>query len=194
MRCLPVLLSFVISLPLAPFAAAQTGPKITLVIVEGEGAINNVRQRTARQPIVQVQDENHRPVAGALILFELPKRGAGGTFTGGAHSLTVTTDQTGRAAMYGFQPNSVKGQYQIHVSASSQGQTASAVISQGNVAGAGAAAAGAHVSGKLIAIIAVGAAAVAAGVFAATRGGSSTSTTTAATTVTPGTGTVGPPR
>ena len=30
--------------------------------VEGDGAINNIRQRTAREPIVQVEDENHKPV------------------------------------------------------------------------------------------------------------------------------------
>ena len=32
-------------------------------IVEGEGAINNIRLRTAREPIVQVEDENRKPVA-----------------------------------------------------------------------------------------------------------------------------------
>jgi hypothetical protein len=36
---------------------------LNLVIVEGDGVINNIRQRTAREPIVQVEDENHKPVA-----------------------------------------------------------------------------------------------------------------------------------
>jgi hypothetical protein len=207
MRCLSLLLSFVISVPFAPLAGAQTGLKISLVIVEGEGAINNVRQRTARQPIVQVEDENHKPIAGAAVLFTLPTQGAGGTFAGGAHTLTVMTDKNGRASTHGFRPNAIEGQFLINVSASYLGQTASAVISQGSVAlagaagaagatgaTAGAAASGARISGKLIAILAVGAAAVAAGVIAATRGGQATVTTTPTTTVTPGTGTVGPPR
>ena len=43
--------------------AAATPPRIE--VVEGDGAINNIRQRTAREPIVQVEDENHKPVAGA---------------------------------------------------------------------------------------------------------------------------------
>ena len=197
MRSLSLLLSCVISMPFAPLADAQSELKLSLVIVEGEGAINNVRQRTARPPIVQVEDQNHKPIAGAAVLFLLPDQGAGGTFAGGSHTLTVMTDNAGRAAARGFRPNAIQGQYQIHVSASYQGQTASADISQGNpapaAASASAAAAGGH--GKLIAILAAGAAAVAGGVFAATRGGGGQNTpASAATTVAPGIGTVGPPR
>src|ERR1041385_9431846 len=46
---------------------AITGLSIT--IVEGEGAINNVRQRVNREPIVQVEDNNRKPVAGAVVVF-----------------------------------------------------------------------------------------------------------------------------
>src|SRR5690348_13602149 len=57
MRGLALLLSGIVMLPLAARAAAQDAPaKLNLVIVEGEGAINNIRQRTAREPIVQVED------------------------------------------------------------------------------------------------------------------------------------------
>ena len=38
-------------------AGAQGAPtSLKIVILEGDGAINNIRQRTAREPIVQVQD------------------------------------------------------------------------------------------------------------------------------------------
>jgi hypothetical protein len=178
---------------LAPFAKAQPGPKISLVIVQGEGAINNVRQRTARQPIVQVEDENHKPVAGAAVVFTLPDQGAGGVFADGSHTLTAMTDKAGRAVARGFRPNNIEGQYQIHVSASSRGQTANAVIGQNNSATAAAVAAGGGISGRLIAVLAVGAAATAAGVVAATRGGQASAPNTA-TTVAAGTGSVGPPR
>ncbi len=59
---------------------------LNIVIIEGEGAINNIKQRTAREPVVQVEDENHKPVAGAAVIFALSDQGAGGTFAGGAHS------------------------------------------------------------------------------------------------------------
>jgi len=172
-------------------------PVLNIVVVEGEGAINNIRQRTAREPIVEVQDENHRPVAGAAVVFSLPSQGAGGSFAGGAHSLTVITDAQGRAVAHGFQPNGVKGQFQIHVNASYNGSTGSTNITQSNAAGAGAAgAASAGISGKLIAIIAIAAAAAAGGAIYATHsgGGSSNSTVvTSPTTITAGSGTVGAP-
>lgn len=181
-------------------AQNQVAPMLNLVVVEGEGAINNIRQRTAREPIVQVQDENHRPVAGAIVTFTLPGRGASGTFANGAQTTTVTTDQQGQAVARGLRPNGVKGQVQIRVNANYRGQTATTVITQTNalVAGvAGAAAAGA-ISAKLIAVLAiVGAAAAGGAVYATQRGGGATpgtATVNPATTVAAGTGQVGPPR
>ncbi|HEX3744295.1 MAG TPA: hypothetical protein VHW09_10210 [Bryobacteraceae bacterium] len=183
-----------------PAAFAQAPHALNLVIVEGDGAINNIRQRTAREPIVQVEDENHKPVAGAAVVFLLPEHGAGGTFANGAHSLTVTTNAQGRAAARGIRLNNTQGQFQIQVNATFNGLTATGTISQSIVAGAaaGAGAGGAvaiGLSAKAIAIIAIAAAAVAGGAaYAATRGGSGNSAaTTTGTTITPGTGTVGPP-
>jgi len=113
---------------------------LNIVVVEGEGAINNIRQRTVREPIVEVQDENHRPVAGALVLFALPRSGPGGSFANGATTLSVTTDQQGRAAARGFEPNRQTGQYQITVTASYAGVTATAAITQVNTIAAATAA------------------------------------------------------
>jgi hypothetical protein len=162
-------------------AQEVTEPKLNIVIVEGEGAINNIRQRTAREPIVQVEDENRRPVAGAVVVFLLPDR-----------NLTVTTDSQGRAAARGLRPNNASGQYQIRVTASFQGRTASTMITQTNIAAAAGAAAG-GISAKLIAILAVaGGAAVAGGVVAATRGNGNGAA--APIVVTPGTPSVGGPR
>jgi hypothetical protein len=192
MRNLSWLLAGLIALPFPPGAPAQAPvAKLNLVIVEGDGAINNIRQRTAREPVVEVQDENHKPVAGALILFETPSRGASAEFPGGAHSLSVTTDAQGRAVARGLQPNSAKGQYQIHITASYGGATASAVITQSN-ASAGSGTAASAGSGKLIAIVAFAGAAVAGGIYWATHTGGGSSTNPA-TTIAAGAGSVGPP-
>jgi hypothetical protein len=173
---------------------------LNLVVVEGEGAINNIRQRTAREPIVEVQDENHRPVAGAIVTFTLPSRGASGVFANGSNTLTVTTDAQGRAVARGLRPNNVSGQVQVRVNANFGGRTASTVINMTNAAAATAAGASAGgVSGKLIAVlVAVGAAAAGGIAYAATRNGGTTTTPTVpatpATTVAAGTSQVGPPR
>jgi len=181
------------------FAAQQPpGPQLRIVILEGDGAINNIRQRTAREPIVQVEDENRRPVAGAIVLFSLPDRGAGGVFPNGSNTLTVSTNAQGRATATGLKPNSVQGEVQIVVTASYQGLTARAAITQTNALGAAAAAAGGG-SGKIIAILAVIGGAAAGGAVAATRGRSTSGSPAAPpppapTIVTAGAPTLGPPR
>ena len=192
MRLLAAGLSYLLILQTLPLSAQG---QLNLVIVEGEGATNNIKQRTAREPIVQVEDENHKPVAGAAVVFLLPDQGASATFANGSHMLTVTTDAQGRAIAHGFHPNGVQGQFNIRVSASFQGKTATATISQSNaVAAAAAGAAAAGISVKLLVILAVAGAAAAGAAVAATRGGSSTPVSTGAvTTITPGTGTVGAP-
>src|SRR6202161_4539718 len=114
MRNLSLLLAGWGVLSLQPVAFGQEpAHKLNLVIVEGDGAINNIRQRTAREPIVQVEDENHKPIAGEAVVLTLPGQGAGGIFAGGAHSLSLVTDSQGRAVAHGFHPNNVQGQYQI---------------------------------------------------------------------------------
>jgi hypothetical protein len=172
------------SAPLETMSPAQ----LNLVIVEGEGAINNVRQRTAREPIVQVEDENHKPIAGAVVLFILPDSGPSGVFSNGSRSLQVVTDSSGRVAAKGLRTNNLSGKYQIRVEASYQGMNAVTVITQANAVLTTAAG---GVSAKLIAILAgIGGAAV-AGAVIATRNGNGSSK---ATTITPGQPTVGGPQ
>ena len=206
-RSLSVALALLLTLPgIAPLCAAQAQEtsRLKILVLEGEGAINNIRQRTARDPIVEVQDENDKPVAGAVVTFLLPDRGASGTFANGARSLSVTTDAQGRAVATGLQPNNVEGQYQIRVSASHQGQLASATITQSNAvsaaaaAGAGAGAGAAAGAGKLIAILAIVGGAVAGGVVYATQQGGNGSNggppPSRIANVSAGSPTVGPPR
>lgn len=176
-----------------PAAPAQQVAKLNIVILEGEGAINNSRQRTAREPIVQIEDENHRPVAGAVVLFSLPGRGASGVFANGQTSMAVTTDAQGRAVATGLRPNNVQGNFQIRVDASYQGQRANTTINQANALGAAAAG---GISAKTIGILlAIAGGAAAGGVIAATRGGKSAAPSAPPTiTLTVGTPTVSPPR
>jgi hypothetical protein len=168
--------------------------KLFITLIDGEGALNDIRTRTAREPIVEVQDENHKPVAGALVLFALDN-GGGSPFANfaGAQSLSVTTDAAGRAAGQGFAITTRKGKYKINVHASKGPVTADAVITMENVMNAGSASNGsiptAIVSHKKLEWILGGVAAAGVAVAVAiieTRGSSPI-------TVTTGGGTVGPP-
>src|SRR5258708_3924001 len=120
-----------------PAAWAQVPTTLRIVIVEGEGAINNVKQRVNREPVVQVEDENRKPIAGAVVVFFVPDQGPSGVFVNGSKTLTVTTDNQGQAAARGIRFNNQSGQMQVRVTASFQGQTASAIITQTNAAGGG---------------------------------------------------------
>jgi hypothetical protein len=188
-----------------PFAWTQTPaaiaekdagkPKsILITIIDGEGALNDVRTRTAREPIVEVDDENHKPVAGALVLFSIDNGGSQAPFAtfSGAQTLSVQTDAAGRAAGTGFRITGQRGNYRISVQASAAGLQATAVINEMNTS-TGSSSSGAETSVKVISHkklewILGGAAAGAAiaGIVIATQGSSPT-------TVTPGTGTVGAP-
>ena len=174
---------------------AITGLSIT--IVEGEGAINNIRQRVNREPIVQVEDNNRKPVAGAVVIFLLPDSGASGTFTDGSRMLMTVTDNQGRASARGIRPNAQSGPMLIRVTASFQGLTASSVITQTNAAAAATAASGAGLSTAAKWAIILGiAGGAAAGIIVATHGGSSPAgpSTPPPIVITPGTPTVGGPQ
>lgn len=176
-------------------AWAQNPASLQILIVEGEGAINNVRQRVNREPIVQVEDENHKPVAGAAVIFFLPNQGPGGTFANGTNTLTTTTNAQGQAVARGIRFNNQGGAMQIRVAASFAGQTASATITQTNVLGgavAGGSAGGMSLGMKLLIIGAIVGGGVAAGVVIANRGGGS-NTNPAVITITPGSVGVGCP-
>ena len=153
-------------IPLLATFLAATVPgapplKLNVTVVEGEGAINNIKRRTSRETIVQVEDENHKPVAGAAVAFLLPADGPGGAFTGGTKSASVVTDNAGRAAMPHLQVNSNPGSYSIGVYASQAGLASSATISQSSIVGAAAAVSTAGIIGIVAGVAAAGGVALA---------------------------------
>jgi hypothetical protein len=176
--------------PLEQQPAPAAAPALFINIVEGEGTLNNIKQRVNREPIVQVEDENHKPIAGAAVVFFLPTSGPSGTFANGSQTLTVTTDSVGRAAATGIHPNSKTGKFQIRVNASANGQTASAIITQSNIAGVSP---GGGLSTPMKILIASGVAVgIAAGVYFGLRANNSTTST--GVVITPGIPSVGAPK
>lgn len=163
-----------------PGAAQNPAPSasLKLVVIEGEGAINNIRLRRAKEPVVRVVNEDNTPVKGASVTFLLPDMGAAGEFSGGVRSLAVIADQKGEAAGRGLVPNKIPGRFQIRVVASYQGQSVSTAVNQTNAEPGGAE----HGFPKKYLLIGAIAGAAAAGVAIAAGGhGSSAATSTPAT-------------
>ena len=75
-RWLRVLCSFLACSLIAPVskplgaAPQEVAPQLKIVILEGDGAVNNVRQRTARDPVVEVRDEGRAREVVQRILAE----------------------------------------------------------------------------------------------------------------------------
>ena len=178
--------------------ASQSGSGLSLSVIEGHGAINSITRNTAFEPVVEVRDAAGRPVEGASVAFTLPTVGPGATFPDGSKVLLTQTDGAGRATARGLRPNRATGQFEIHVRANYNGDSASATITQTNAAPAVVPSR----SGKKWAIIlGVLGGAVAAGAVAAGGGGASTpaggppaAAVPPAGSVTPGAPGFGPPR
>jgi hypothetical protein len=176
-------------------AGAQTRASLRIMVIEGDGAINDIQRGSGRDPVVEVRDENDKPVAGAKLTFALPERGPGGTFFGSGSNLNVTTNGQGRATGTGFRPNQTEGKFQIHVTAVQGDRTGTVYITQSNVRQTDLSSAvkpDRKFSRKLIAVIAVGA--IVGAAVAAHGGNDNNASTVPPTTITPGTVSVGTPR
>ncbi len=173
----------------------QEGGSLKIVVIKGEGAVNNIKGRTATAPAVEVRDQNDKPVPGAEVVFQLPAAGPGAVFNGWMRTQTVRTDAQGQAAATGMTPNDEPGRFNIKVTATNGTRSASVVVAQSNAAGTG----GQQARGSRKALwVVLGLAAVGglAGGIAATRGGDSTAAAarTNPITITPGPVTVAAPR
>jgi hypothetical protein len=112
-----------------PAPQTATAAALKIVVLEGEGAVNIIQQKTAVAPVVEVRDRNDQPVAGAIVRFAIQKGKA--TFDG-ARTMSVTTNAAGRAMATGLTATG-KGAVQIAASVAFQGETAAVTVAQTNV-------------------------------------------------------------
>ncbi len=181
--------------PKANVVAPDAG-RIKIVVVQGEGALNNIKARTATAPVVEIRDDNDKPVAGAEVVFQLPVSGPGGVFNGWMRTQTTRTDAQGRAAATGMTPNDEEGRFNIKVTAHDGKRSASTVIAQSNSRTGGNTGQKADNSHKKVLIV-LGILAVAGivGGIAGTRGADSGGgLSSSPVTIAPGPVTVGAPR
>jgi hypothetical protein len=107
-----------------------------VVVLDGDGALNNLASRSAHEPVVRVADESGKPVSGARVEFDAPKAGPGATFNGGTTHLAITTNSAGVAKASGLRNNGVPGGFILLVHVSYQGQTIGEMaVHQTNVTG-----------------------------------------------------------
>jgi hypothetical protein len=173
---------------------------LKLLVLAGNGEMNDLERRVMASLVVQVLDQNDRPVEGAEVVFRFPLNGPGAAFTGGKTSQTVRTTGTGEAAAVNWMANGEVGAFEVHVTATYGNEVGETIVKMSNVTriveSARKGAKQAHWYSPTWVKIAVigGVAGAVAGIFLATRGGSHSSTSgTVPITVTPGSPTVGHP-
>jgi hypothetical protein len=184
----------VLTLPLPGWSQAAADNALKVTVVEGEGARNSIRARSATPPVVEVHDERGEPVSGADVVFQLPAMGPGGAFYGWLRTNAGRTDARGRVAAGTITPNDEEGRFNIMVTAKSGTKMGTLVVHQINTRdGSEARAKSSHKT--LWVVLAVAAAgAIGGGVAASRRGDSSTAVVPVPVTISPGVVTVGGPR
>jgi hypothetical protein len=105
---------------------------LKILVLEGEGAVNNIEKRKGTPPVVEVRDENDRPVEGATVVFRLPPAGPGASFPGQQLSKSFRTNVQGQAIATGLLPNREAGRFRIHVTATADNRIGETDISQTN--------------------------------------------------------------
>lgn len=179
--------------PMAPLPVVQS---LKVMALAGDGELNDLERKIMAPLVVDVLDQNDRPVEGATVVFRFPLNGPSASFLNGEKARTVRTNADGQAAAVDWIANGEVGKFQVRVNASRGNELGEAVISMSNVNRITEdmkSKKGKHKSAwssRWVKIgIAAGAAGAVAGIVLATRG-SSTSTVSAS----PGSPTIGGPR
>jgi hypothetical protein len=177
----------------SPLATVQN---LKVLPLSGNQVTNDLEKHVMATLVVQVLDENSRPVEGAQVVFRFPIQGPSAQFSNGQSSQTARTNADGQAAATGWTANSQVGTFQVHVNASLGNQLGEVTISMTNATRIVGGPDEKHKSWwsskwAKIGVIA-GAAGVVTAVVLATRGGSSGSSGTTVT-ASPGSPTIGGP-
>jgi hypothetical protein len=183
--------------PLQPLPQLPVEQSLKILVLAGNGEMNDLERRVMAPLVIQVLDQNERPVEGAEVVFRFPLNGPSAAFPGGKNSLTVRTSGTGQAPALNWMANGQVGTFQVHVNASYGNQVGEVTFPMSNVTriadekkNAKHESLWSHRWFK-IAVIGGGAAVIGIVILLATRGGSKSGSTV---TINPGTSTVGAPQ
>jgi hypothetical protein len=186
--------------PAQPAPASPTIQGLKVVPLAGKGEMNDLERHVMAPIVVEVMDQDDRPVEGAEVVFRFPINGPSATFTGGKTSQTVRTNGQGQAAARNWTANNQVGSLDVHVTASYGNQVGETTFQMSNVTRIveepkKSTRQGGWWSPTWVkAAIVGGTIALAVGVVLATRGGSSKTAASQPTiTITPGSPTIGGP-
>jgi hypothetical protein len=190
--------------PATPMAPLPMVRSLKVTALAGNNEANDLERALMTPLVIQVLDQNDRPVEGAEVVFRFPLNGPGATFRGGNTSQTVHTNGQGQAAATNWFANNQVGTFDVRVTASYGNQLGETTVSmtnatrvaedgkKGNKGNRGQKQASWYSSKWVKIALIAGVAGIVTGIVLATTGGGS-STPTSTVTITPGSPTVGGP-
>jgi hypothetical protein len=147
--------------------------KLNVVVLEGEGAFNNIKQRLGRNVRIAVRDETGEPVPGAKVIFNAPAVGPGVTFGKFGNKFETVTDARGTASTVDLVPNVSEGSFGVRVTVTNGAVQQTHLVRQSNTLAGGISDPKKGGGGKKALIIGILAGGAAAGLAFGLRGGGS---------------------
>src|ERR1051326_7129387 len=86
----------------ASAGASSKDGDLRIIVLQGEGSVNNIQTHSGTPPVVEVRDRNDQPLDGATVEFELPRMGAGGSFPANQLTFTGRTNRQGQVGIATF--------------------------------------------------------------------------------------------
>ena len=147
-RCwLPHVLSIIIAVPANVWAQQPPAPppnspaplsamaqNFRVIPLAGNNEFNDLQRKVMAPLVVNVLDQNGRPMDGVEVVFRFPLRGPSATFANQASSLTVRTNADGQAAATGWTANDQVGPFRVLITATRGTEMGEAAIVMTNVA------------------------------------------------------------
>lgn len=119
--------------PLPDSSRAALQDRLRLIVLQGQGATHEAARGLAALTVVEVRDENDKPVEGATVTFRLRQDARAGSFAEGKLSFTGRTNSQGQVGMNGFIPSQQPGAFDMTVTAIFGNLTGQTTISQRTV-------------------------------------------------------------
>lgn len=195
---LAIVLTVLLGLPPAITAQEPTATvqNLKIIALAGNGEVNDLERKVMAPLVVQVLDQNARPVDGAEVIFRFPVKGPSATFANQKSSQTFRTDADGQASANGWMANNEVGNFTIQVTATRGNEMGTISVAMSNATRVSSDVKTKHKSwwssrtGKIV-LISAAAVAVTVTVVLLTRGSSKSTTTV---TAAPGSPTIGGPQ
>lgn len=121
------------AVPVKPMSPLPTVQTLRILVLAGQGGQNDLQHGIMSPLVVQILDQNARPVEDAEVVFRFPQGGPGAAFAGQKTSQTTSTNGDGQAAASGWTANGQAGRFEVRVTALRRNEMGSATVEMENV-------------------------------------------------------------